>query len=97
MRAEGPPAPGGRHGFFASRIISQVPGSSEAPDQGEIALEVRLEQLFFRRGDRTGEPASSLIHRGPTLTRVPEKWIRWLVNRGEGFFEAGTREAGERR
>ena len=77
-----------RHGFFASRIISQVPGSSEAPDQGEIALEVWLDQLFFRRGDRTGEPASLLIHRGPTLTRAPEKWIRWLVNRGEGFFEA---------
>ena len=68
-----------------------MPGSSEAPDQGEIALEVWLDQLFFRRGDRTGEPASLLIHRGPTLTRVPEKWIRWLVNRGEGFFEAGTR------
>ena len=48
------PAPGGRHGFFASRIISQVPGSSEAPSLGEIALEVWLDQLFFRRGDRTG-------------------------------------------
>ena len=22
------------------------------------------------------------------MTRVPEKWIRWLVNRGEGLFEA---------
>ena len=52
LKAEGPPAPGGRHGFFASRIISQVPGSSEAPDQGEIALKVCLEQLFFRCGDR---------------------------------------------
>ena len=65
-----------------------MPGSSEAPDQGEIASEVWLEQLFFRRGDRTGEPASSLIHRGPTLTRVPEKWIRWLVNRGESFVQS---------
>ena len=54
----------------------------------EIALEDWLDQLFFRRGDRTGDPASSLTHRGPTLTRVPEKWIRWLVNRGEGLFEA---------
>jgi len=55
-------------------------------------LKVRLDQLFFRRGDRTGDPASSLIHRGPgalwALTRVLEKWIRWLVNRGEGLFEA---------
>ena len=65
-----------------------MPGSSEAPSIGEIALEVWLEQLFFRRGDRTGDSASSLTHRGPTLTRVPEKWIRWLVNRGEGLFEA---------
>ena len=51
-------------------------------------MEVWLDQLFFRRGDRTGESASPLTHRGPTLTRVPEKWIRWLVNRGEGLFEA---------
>ena len=55
-------------------------------------MEVWLDQLFFRRGDRTGDPASSLIHRGPgalwALTRVLEKWIRWLVNRGEGLFEA---------
>ena len=49
-----PPAPGGRHGFFACRIISQVSGSSEAPGLGEIALEVWLHQLFFRRGDRIG-------------------------------------------
>ena len=51
-------------------------------------MEDWLDQLFFRRGDRTGDPAFSLIHRGPTLTRAPEKWIRWLVNRGEGLFEA---------
>ena len=41
-----------RHGFFASRIISQVPASSEAPSLGEIALEVWLDQLFFRCRDR---------------------------------------------
>ena len=39
-----------------------------------------------RRSDR--ENRLFINHRGPTLTRVPEKWIRWLVNRGEGLFEA---------
>lgn len=83
---------GSSDGFLVSRIISRVPGSTSrghpAPSLGEIALEVWLDQLFLRSGDRTGEPASSLIHRRPTFTQVPEKWIRWLANRGEEFFEA---------
>ena len=73
-------------------MTGSTPRGHPAPILGEIALKVRLDQLFFRRGDRTGDPASSLIHRGPgalwALTRVLEKWIRWLVNRGEGLFEA---------
>jgi hypothetical protein len=65
-----------RHGFFASRIISQVPGSSEAPSLGRSPWRPGWTNCFSAAEIGPGEPATSLTHRGPTLTRVPEKWIR---------------------
>ena len=91
LKAEGPRLRVGGTVFLPAASFLKCPGQARPPTRERSPWRSGWTNCFSAAEIGPGEPASSLIHRGPTLTRVPEKWIRWLVNRGEGFFEAGTR------